>query len=117
MAAEDEVEFTHEQGLAVGCTTMLFGGALLLCGGEKWAQPGIIAFGAIAATAFIQRRLLKRTWFIAFLVLMVIAQLGLVLAFPETDLSHGEFKLLALADLVGVLALAFGLEKVMLRRK
>ena len=115
MNTEDSAEFTHEQGLAVGCVTVLFGAGLLLFGGEQWAEPGTIAFGAIAATMFIQRRLLRRPWFIAFLSLMVIAHLGLVLAFPVTDLSRGEFKAFAFADMVGVLALAFGLEKLMLR--
>jgi hypothetical protein len=116
MTAEDEPEFTHKQGLAVGCVTVLFGGSLILFGGEQWFQPGIIAFGAIATTLFIQRRLLRRPWFMAFVALMVIAHLGLVLAFPATDLSREEVNALAFADIVGVLALAFGLEKLMLRR-
>jgi hypothetical protein len=41
----------------------------------------------------------------------------LVLAFPATDLNRNAFRLLAFADLIGVLALAFGLEKLMSTRK
>lgn len=89
---------------------------LLWFGGEQWFELGIIAFSAMASTVFIQRRLLRRKWFIAFVALMVIAHITPVLSFPEPDLSRGEFKALALTDVVAVLALAFGLEKLMLNR-
>lgn len=119
MTTDDEIEFTYEQGLGVGCATLLLFGSLLLLGGREYAVTGAIAFGAIASTVFIQRRLLRRPWFIVFVAVMVIAHTGLVLAFPgfDRDLQRGGVKLIALADIVGVLVLAYGLQKLMLRSK
>lgn len=111
MADEEAPEFTHEQGLAVGGLALLFGIVLLFVG-EQWAELGTIALGAIATTVFIQRHLLRHWWFLTFIAVMVIAHLGLVLALPWTDLERGSFKLVALGDVVGVLGLAFSLEKL-----
>lgn len=114
MEQQKAPEFTHKQGLAVGLSTLIFGAALLLLGGDRWFDVGIIAFTAIAATIFIQRRLLRRFWFMLFLVVMVLMHLALVLAFP-INLDRSGFKLLAVADFVCVLGLALGLERLMAR--
>lgn len=108
-------EFTHKQGLAVGLCILAFGAGLLLVGGDQWFDPGIIAVTAVGTTAFVQRRLLRRRWFMIFLAAMVMLHLGLVLAFP-VDLARSEFKLWAIADTVGVLGLSFGLERLMAPR-
>ena len=112
MTKDDRPEFTHEQGLAVAGTALMLGAGLLFFSGDRWFELGIIAFGAIAATVFVQRHLLRRVWFLTFLAVMVVAHLGLVLAFPFTDLDRSSFKLVALADVLGVLGLGFGLEKL-----
>ena len=111
MTTEDEPEFTHQQGLAIGGLALLVGVGLMFFG-ERWAELGTIAFAAVAVTVFIQRRLLRRPWFLAFVALMVIAQLSLVLAFPWADLDRSEFKIFALADMLVVLGLSFALEKL-----
>ena len=105
-------EFTHRQGLGVGAIAALFGGSLIVLGGDEWFQLGVISLSAVATTAFIQRHLARTPWFLAFLGLMIVAHLGVVLAYPAPDLSRGAFGLLALADVIAVLALAMGLEKI-----
>jgi hypothetical protein len=109
-------EFTHRQGLGVVAVAALFGGSLIAFGGDEWFQLGVISLSAVAATALIQRHLVRKPWFLAFLALMIAAHLGAVLAYPAPDLSRGAFGLLALADLIAVLALAMGLEKIVAGR-
>ena len=106
-------EFTHRQGLRVGAVAALAGASIISLGGDEWFQLGVISLGAVATTAVIQRHLVRKPWFLAFLGLMIAAHLGVVLAYPAPALSRGAFGLLALADVIAVLALAMGLEKML----
>jgi len=117
MTPEDHVEFTHAQGLAVGCLGMLFGIGLIYFGAERWFTFGVLAFMTIGGTVFIQRRLLRRPWFLTFVAIMVIGHLAFVLAFPDAALERSEARMLAAADIGGLIALSFGLEKLMSRPK
>ena len=115
MAVEEGLESTHKQALAIVATAALLGAGLLLVGGDQWFQVALIGYTAVATTVVVYRDLLRRVWFKVFLAAMVLLHLGFVLVFPE-DLDRSEFKLLLIADVVGVLGLACALNKLMSRR-
>ena len=115
MAEEKAPESTHKQALAIIATAALLGAGLLYLGGDQWFQLALIGYAAVATTVVVYRDLLRQVWFKVFVAAMVLLHLGLVLVFPA-DLNRSEFKLLAIADVVGVLGLACALNKLMARR-
>ena len=109
-------EFTHRQGLGVGAVVAVIGGSLIALGGDDWFQLGVISLGAVATTTFVQRHLIRTPWFLAFLGVMIAAHLAVVLGHPAPNLSRGAFGLLALADVIAVLAISMSLEKMLADR-
>ena len=85
---------------------------LLFFGGGQSADLAVIAFLAIASTVFVHCNLLRRPWFRTFLAVTAVAHLGVVTAFLGPDLDSSDFRLVASMDVLAVIGLAFGLEKL-----
>lgn len=96
---------------------MLVGVDLVLFPSGQLADLAVIAFLAMASTVFVHFNLVRRAWFLTFVAVATAAHLGLVIAFPDADFGVSDFKLLASADVLGVVSLVFGLEKLLSLRK
>ena len=117
MTPPDAPEFTRRQGLVVAFLAGLFGVCLSLLVGDQTFQVGMIAFGTITATIFIQRPLVRQPPFLLFLAVVVAAHIAFMITSPMAPLERGEFRMLAIADLAVVIGLSFVVERLISRRR
>ena len=89
---------------------------LLFFGTSQSNDVAVVAILAIASILFVHGNLLRHTWFLTFLAITSLVQLGLVVAFQGTDLDPNEFRLFLSTDALAQVGLAFALEKLVLLR-